>query len=109
MARFFDYSEKGILYTDEDNHETGGLVIHAKGDCRPSLEWAARKRNSPKQQSAKGDFHLYATIPPAIELVLRDRGINIYDKNSTKDLIRVIETEYPKLKCTELKHRIYEN
>lgn len=108
MAQFFDYSDRGLLYTTEPNHETGGVVMHTKGDCEPVIEHVKRIRNSGEndEKAIKNEFWHYCTIPAAVEVALRDRGINIYDKNCTKDLIRIINTEYPHLKATNLHHEI---
>ncbi len=105
MSQFFDYSDRGLLYTTDPDHETGGVVLHTKGDCQPVLDHVKEIRNSGENDKGiKNEFWHYATIPPAIEVALRDRGINIYDKNCTKDLLRVINQEYPYLKTTYLHH-----
>jgi hypothetical protein len=105
LAEFFDYSDRGLLYTTDPNLETGGVVLHTKGDCAPHLEAMKNIRNhGDNDKGIKNDWWLYATIPPAIEVVLRDRGIDIYDKNCTKDLLKVINEEYPGLKATHLHH-----
>ena len=96
------------MYTTEPNLETGGVIMHKRGDCRPVIEHVKKIRNSGENddKAIKNDWWHYATIPAAIEIALRDRGINIYNKNHTKDMIRVINEEYPYLKATNLHHEI---
>ena len=87
MSKFFDYTEEtGLLYTTDHNNETDGTIIHTKGDCSPVLERALQIRNDGRNDSKgiKEDWWLYATIPPAIEVVLKGRGISIYKKEDQK-------------------------
>jgi hypothetical protein len=105
MSEFFDFSDRGLLYTTDVNQETGGVILHTKGDCDPVLEHMKRIRNSGENDKGiKNEFWHYCTIPAAVEVALRDRGIDIYDKNCTKDLLKIINEEYPDLKATRLHH-----
>lgn len=98
----FEYNpERGSYYEIEDYQD--GLVIHTRQDTTPVIELNKAERNSGKNDKV-GEFNHYARIPAAIELALRQKGLNIYDKNQTRQLIREIETNYPHLKVTNLKH-----
>ena len=106
MAKTFEYNpNRGSYYEIEDDEASGGVYISTKQDTTPVLENAKRMRNSGENDKV-GDFNHYATIPAAIELVLREKGINIYDKGNTKAVIREIETNYPYLKVTNLRHSV---
>lgn len=104
MSEFFGYNpDRGTWYEVDDYED--GLVIHTKQDTRPVLELNKYERNSGKNDKV-GDFNHYARIPATIEVELKQRGLNIYNKNNTKKLLEVIDREYPYLKVTNLKHRI---
>ena len=106
MAEFFDWNAaRGVWYETEDSPE--GLIIHTKQDVQPSLDWAKKQRNNglndPGGKHDKSDIKHYATIPTHVELALRDKGINIWDKNDQKKMFREIETNYPLSKVTSRK------
>lgn len=108
MAEFFDWNPaRGTWYEIEDDHQTGGLIIHTKQDIQPVLDHNKAQRNSGDNDLGgardKGDLKHYATIPAHIELELRQKGLNIYDKNNTKQLIKEIERNYPHCKVTNRK------
>lgn len=56
------------------------------------------------KQGIKGDWWHYASIPAVVEIELRNKGIDIYDKNCTKRLIKEINEHYPWLKATGKRH-----
>lgn len=108
MAEFFGWNpERGVWYEVEDDPQTGGLIIHTKQDIQPHLEWAKKQRNSGVNDLGGkrdgDDLKHYAHIPTHVELELRQKGLNIYDKNNTKRLIHEIETNYPLCKVTNRK------
>ena len=108
MAEFFDWNAaRGVWYEVEDDPQTGDLLIHTKQNPTPALEWAKKQRdhglNDFGGKRDKSDLKHYATIPTHIELELRQKGINIYDKNNTKRLIQEIERNYPLCKVTNRK------
>jgi hypothetical protein len=108
MAKTFDYNPaRGVWYEIEDDLQTGDLIIHTKQDIQPSIDWAKKQRNSgvnDKGGARDGhDLKHYAHIPTHVELALRQKGINIYDKSQTKDVIREIERNYPHCKVTNRK------
>jgi len=109
MAKFFKQNligvndDRGTWYEYEDTDD--GFLIHTKQDISPVVDWAKKQRQSGKNDQV-GEFNHYASIPAHVELELRAKGINIYDKNCTKDLLREINTNYPWLKTTNLHHEI---
>jgi hypothetical protein len=89
-----------------DDHN-GGLAIHTKQDVQPVIDRATAIRNSglSEKKARKTDFLYYATIPAHVELEIKEKyGLSIYDKNCTGRLLRIINRDYPYLKCTEWHH-----
>lgn len=106
MAKTFEYEPHNGMWTImEDDPHSGGVYIHRRQNVTPILDYAARERNSGMNDKV-GNFNRYAIIPTHVELELKQKGINIYDKNCTSRLIKEIETNYPHLKCTNLKHSV---
>ncbi len=104
MSKFLDYNpSRGTWYEyDYDpNEEIAGITT--KQDVEPVLDYAKALKNSGMHDKV-GDFSRYAIIPAAVELELRQKGINIYDQHQTKDLLREINQNYPHLKTTNLHH-----
>lgn len=105
MAKTFEYNPTRGTYYEIEDLTNGDIAIHTKQDAQPVLDHAARLRNSNANDKV-GDFCHYATIPAGVEVELRAKGLNIYDKNNTKRLVREIETNYPYLKTTNLRHSV---
>ena len=105
MAEFFEYNkDNGMVYSTEMKNEDD-MIIRAEQDVEPILDEMARRRNANKDSSgiSKGFWH-YCSIPVHVELELRQKGINIYNKHQTKELLKEINTNYPYLKATRLHH-----
>lgn len=96
-------------WTVTKDHHDGGLIIRTEQDPTPSLDWAKKQRNSGvndlggKRDGA--DLKHYATISQAQILAMREKGIDIWNKDHTKKMIREIETNYPLCKVTNRKIR----
>ena len=56
------------------------------------------------QKGVKESWVHYASIPPVVEMELKKKGIDIYNKHQTKELLKEINTNYPWLKTTTKKH-----
>jgi hypothetical protein len=111
MPEFFGYNQdRGTWYEAEFEDDVAGTVhIRTMHDSKPLLEHIARKRNSGNiDKGIKKGFWRYCSIPPWLEVELRNKGINIYSKDpkDTNKLLRIIDEEYPKLKYTTKKHRV---
>jgi hypothetical protein len=108
MAEFFDWNpDRGLWYEVEDDHMTGDLIIHTRQDVDPVLERNKKLRNSGVNDLGgmrdKHDLKHYACIPAHIELELKQKGIDIYSRESTRRLIYEIEHNYPQCKVTNRK------
>ncbi len=56
------------------------------------------------KKGIKADWWHYASIPAVIEMELKKKGIDLYDKNATKRIIKEINENYPYLKATGKRH-----
>lgn len=93
----------GTWYEESYDKATDTITVATKQDVQPVLDYAKDQRNSGVNDKV-GDFAHYAVIPAHVEIALKQRGIDMYDKNDLPRLIREIETNYPYLKTTNLKH-----
>jgi len=106
MPLIFDYNqETGVTQYFDYDELTDVMSITTVQDVSGILDQLKTKKNDPEawKKGVKGSFAHFATIPPVVEVELRKKGINIYDKNCTKRLIQEIEQNYPDLKVTEAK------
>jgi hypothetical protein len=107
MSIHFDYDpETGITETFDYDPVLDQVSITASQDVSGFLDRMNAIRNNP-DISAKGikeDWWFYASIPPVVELHLRNKGLSLYDKNATKAILQEINTNFPFLKATDKKH-----
>ena len=110
MSEFFDYDPlTGLTYKTDYDWASDSITLNTSQDVQPVLDRARQLRNDETRDSKgiKDDFWLYAIIPPMVEVEIRNKhGININDKNCTKDFLRIINTEYPHLKVTNKTHAV---
>lgn len=102
MSEFYSYSpHNGMRYdSEEDGTE---ITIHSSQDVQPILERMAEKRNT---DDSKNRLRHYCSIPTWVEIELRAKGIDIWNKHQTKELLKEINTNYPLLKATRMHHEI---
>ena len=105
MSEFLDSNPaRGTYYETEDFED--GILIHTKQDVQPVLDWTAKQRNdTANDKGIKKGFWRYATIPAHAELEIKEKyGVSLYNKNATKDILKIINRDYPYLKTTNLHH-----
>jgi hypothetical protein len=103
MAEFFDYNKaNGMRYDTEDDGDEK-LIIQASQDIAPIVDHMKEKQKKGDDGIKRGYWH-YCSIPTVVEVELRKKGINIYNKHQTKELLREINTNYPYLKATRKHH-----
>ena len=95
----------GTWYEEEYDHATDTIIVHTKQDVQPVLDYAKAQRNSGVNDKV-GEFAHYAIIPATVQVQLKQKGIDINNKNHTSKVIRQIETNYKHLKTTNLKHAV---
>ena len=97
MSRILS-QENGITTYFEYDPETDKSYLRAEQDTGLIVDTITHKRNENRwAKEVKEDFVHFATIPHIVELDLLARGINIHDKNCTKKMMQVIQSEYPYL------------
>ena len=111
MAEFFDYDPvSGLTYKLDWSDEDRKVTIRSEQDCQPILDHMAKVRNSDKaERGIKNDWWFYCTIPPAVELALLQRGVNINKKGHLAKALKIIDSEYPYLKSSRKRHVISEH
>lgn len=95
VTQYFDYDP----IKDE-------FSITSVQDVKPFLDHLQALRNDPEysKKGMKAEWWHYASIPAVVEIEMRKKGIDIYDKSATQAIIKEINTNYPWLKATEKKH-----
>lgn len=107
MSILFDYDPlTGVSQHFDFDPVTEQIRLTSSQDLSFLMEQLKQKRNNPEawKKGVKESFAHYATIPPIIELELKKKGIDIYNPNQTKEILREINTNYPFLKATTVRH-----
>lgn len=106
MSEFFDFDAvTGMTHSTDYDEDGDKTIIHSYQDVEPLLDHMTRIRNSGEaDKGIKNDFWHYATVPMGVQVELLKKGIDINDKNCTKDLLRELNQNYPHLKTTRLNH-----
>lgn len=96
LTEYFDYDP----IKDE-------VRITAKQDVTGFLDRMQALRNDPDvwKKGVKEEWALYASIPPVVELELRNKGLFLENKDHMKAILKEINANYPYLKATEKWHR----
>ena len=106
MSKFLDFNHaRGTWYEYEYDAQEDRGIVSIKQDVQPVIDRAKIERNSGINDKV-GEFSKYAVIPAHVEVALKQRGIDMYNQNQTKELLKVINQEYPYLKTTNLHHEI---
>ena len=107
MSIFFDHDPvTGITETFDYCPVSDTVSITTSQDVSGFLDRMNEIRKNP-DISAKGikeDWWAYCSIPPVVELELRNKGLNLHDKNHMKAILKEINTHYPYLKYTDKHH-----
>lgn len=107
MAIFFDKDPiTGITQYYDYDPTTDEHLIHSVQETDSLIEKLKQARNNPDiwNKGVKESWVHYASIPPIIEMQLKAKGIDIYNKDQTKELLKEINENYPFLKTTTKKH-----
>ena len=106
MARTFEYNPDGSYHVMDDDPEGNLLITHCQ-DIKPALDWSAKQRNSGQNdlggQRDGNDLKHYATVSMGAILQMRKEGIDFWNKNHEKDMLKWIERNAPNLKVTNRK------
>jgi hypothetical protein len=108
MSIFFDHNpDTGVTETFDYDPVLDQVMITTSQEVSGFLDRMNEIRKNP-DISAKGireNWWAYCSIPPVVELELRNKGLRLEDKNDMKAILREINTNYPFLKYTDKSHR----
>lgn len=94
MQTYFDY--------DPINDQVG---LTYQQDVTGFLDRLRAMRNEKVTDAGiKEEWWHYASIPPVVEIELRNRGLDLNNKDHMKDILKVINAEFPYLKTTDKWH-----
>lgn len=107
MRKTYEYNPEGGTYYEIEDHPDGGVIVRTMQDVSPILEQTKKVRNSGLNDGGiKKGWWKYATIPSAVWLKWKhEDGIDIFNKDHEKAVMKKINSEYPYLKNTERHHQ----
>jgi hypothetical protein len=103
MAIYFDHDPlTGVVQFYDYDPVTDKHSITSVQDVSGFLDEMKRRRDDPEywKKGVKEEFAHYATIPAIVEIELRKKGLDIYNRDQTKEIVREIEQNYPFCKTT---------
>ena len=65
---------------------------------------ALRKDEDYSKKGIKQDWWHYASIPTIVEMELMKRGLYLHNSDDMPAILKIIDKEYPYLKCTTKRH-----
>ena len=92
-------------YTEHDDT----MAITHEQDVEPALKIAHYRANdgSYSQKGIKEDWWHYAKVPNTIILDMKNRfGVDFFDRNHSKRMFELLNTEYKLFKMTEKTHNV---
>jgi hypothetical protein len=98
----------GVTTYLDYNDSNGSFRIVTDQDVTPHLELAKAIRNdeSISRDGIKNSFWQYATLPNVvIEIMKREHGVDVFNKDHAKKMFQVIDEHFPLLKLTNKKHK----
>lgn len=96
MRTFFDYDpiKDQVRFTYEQDVT---LFLDRMNELRKNPDiW---------KDGVKEDWALYCSIPPVVEMELRNRGLDLHNKDHMKDILKAINSDFPYLRATDKWHR----
>lgn len=106
MPILFDYDPiNGVTEYFDYDPMNGNIHITYEQDVSDLLDSLGKMRNDPEawKKGVKESWAHYAKIPVLVEIELKKKGIDVYDKTQTKRIIQEIEMNFPYLKSTDAK------
>lgn len=107
MPILFDSNpEDGTVQTFDYDPIKDQVAITTHQDVTGFLDRMNAMRNTPEysQHGMKEDWWHYASIPTVVEIELRKKGLDIYNKDHIKRILKEINTNYPYLRATDKCH-----
>lgn len=108
MAEFFDYDPyTGLTRYFDYNEMTGEATIHTREDVSSLLKLCAEERNTGiTDKELKKDDYLckYARLPMTVVMSLRSKGIDVFNPDHGKAMMRELDANYSHFKTTYKHH-----
>lgn len=108
MKRLLDYNpQTGIKEVFHYDPATDLATIETTQDVQKVLDTTKALANDSDytRQNMKTGWLHYAHIPDNVILELKTKyGLNVFDKNHTKSVFKKINSDYPYLKTTSMRH-----
>lgn len=104
MPDFFEYDPlTGVRKLWDYDEMTGNAHFLHEQDVEPLLDRNAEARNLRIEGK---DLKFYCSIPPIVQIELRNKGIDIYSKDPAmiRRMFQEINANYPYLKTTDKIH-----
>jgi hypothetical protein len=104
MSVYFDHDPiNGTVQTYDYDPVSDSHMITTHQDISGILDTLQKARNDPEywKKAVKEEWVHFATIPSVVEMELKKKGLNLYDKNATKRIMQEIERNYPYLKAVD--------
>jgi hypothetical protein len=113
MAEFLDFEPTTGVGQWVDVDDKNRLQVHYQQDVEPIIDLSSIERNGAHSDAAwrKTGLALYARIPPVTVLEIKHKyGVDLLSgkKDHMARAMKIIDQEYPRLKCTEKQHRVSE-
>jgi hypothetical protein len=103
--KFLDFNpDTGLLTTTA--FEDGRNIVKYEQDCQPywDANAAFRANDDRWRKGVKEGFAHAAFVPDVVIIDMKTRfGVNFYDKNQRKQVLKLIESHYPHCKVTDKK------
>ena len=104
MAIIFDQTAaKTQTYGYNPDTDTHAITTHE--DVSGLLDALAAKRNASMKSFGKlEEWSHYCSIPPTVQIELRNMGLDINNRDHLKRICKIIDSSYPYLKATQKIH-----
>jgi hypothetical protein len=106
MAKTFEYNPDGSYHVLEDDADGNLLITHCQ-DVDAALNWTQKQKNSGQNDYGglkdKSDLKHYATVSMGAVLEMRKEGIDFWNVDHEKDMLKWLERKAPKCKVTNRK------
>lgn len=96
------------VWFDYDHSQDRMTITHSE-DVTKAIEYCASLRQIPERtkKGIKNDLLHYAIIPEVIQLdMMNKHGVDFWDPAQKGKVYKLINTEYPKFKVTNIVHNI---
>src|SRR6056300_570691 len=104
MAKTYEYNPWDGSYHVLEDLSDGKIAITHCQDIDKALDWTKKQKNSGQNDYGglrdKDDLKHYATVSMGAILEMRKEGIDFWNKNHEKDMLKWLERKAPKCKVT---------